>query len=1302
MNHIYRSLWNAASGTCVAVSELSHASGRAASAGSSSVSGVRRFRLNALALVCLGATGLGVQAQPTGGVVAAGTASIHQAGGNTTITQGTPSAVINWQGFSVAPGQAVQFVQPDARSVALNRVLGPDPSAILGSLSANGRVFLVNPNGVLFGKGASINVGGLVASTLNISDSAFMAGRYRFAGNSNATVRNEGHITTTGEGGSVVLLGAQVANDGSISARRGSVALAAGSGMTLDVAGDGLLNVTVDQGAVRALAHNGGLIQADGGQVLLTAQGAGTLMAGAVNQSGVVQARGLSQRDGRIVLLGDPAAGEVRVSGALDVSSSAAGQAGGTVQVLGHVVTLNVADINASGPAGGGTVLVGGNFHGQGNEPQAVRTTLAGNTRIQADALQAGPGGRIAVWSTGTTAVDATLSARGGALGGDGGLVETSGKQVLLADTTRVDTRAAAGKTGLWELDPVNWTIAAAGGDETPGSVTTSLATSDRLITADNDITVASAVTWTTGQTLELRAGHDVRVNAAMTASTAGSRIVLTAGNDVLVNAAMTASALGSRIVATAGRDVTATAALTASAGGAQVNLTAARTVSADVITANGGGSVNLVGGTDVVVNGLISADTGPVTLWADNDGTGPGVGGGTVRFVGVGAVNAPNTIIRFNPNGYVNTAAEIAAYVAKASALLDARAWTFAQGVDKVYDATTAATLAFRGTPTDGGAVTLVPGSAAFDNKNVGVAKPITYSGYTLGGADQIRFALYAAFGAPSGAGTTTANITPRGLTVTATGTNKVYDGNTTDLVTLTDNRIAGDVLTLANAAANFADPNVGNNKPVAVTGISVTGVDALNYTANTAAVTAANITPAPMTITAADLIKTYGQVANPTAFTQAGLVNGETVGSVTETSAGTPASAPVLGSPYPITPSAATGGTFAASNYTISYVNGALTVAPAPMIITAANLSKTYGQVVTPTAFTQAGLVNGETVGSVTETSTGTPATAPVLGSPYAIVPSAASGGTFTPSNYVITYVNGLLTVLPAPMVITAVDLTKNFGEVAVPTAFTQAGLVNGETVGGATLTSPGTPASATVAGSPYPIIPSAATGGTFTPTNYTIAYVNGALTVIPLAVVPPPDVPVTPPVPPPDPVVPPIVVVPPSPPPPPVVVVPPDGPVTPPPPPGVITPPDGPVTPPVVGVVPPDETVTPPVVVVPPDTTVTPPVVVVVIPPDGPTPPVVVVVPPPGTPPPPEVVVVSPPEVVVPVSGVPPPGVPGTVLLGPLPPAREIPAPPVYAQSPAPVSVIKEEERRVVVAPKPVITPVAPVRPRKQDRN
>jgi hypothetical protein len=191
--------------------------------------------------------------------------------------------------------------------------------------------------------------------------------------------------------------------------------------------------------------------------------------------------------------------------------------------------------------------------------------------------------------------------------------------------------------------------------------------------------------------------------------------------------------------------------------------------------------------------------------------------------------------------------------------------------------------------------------------------------------------------------------------------------------------------------------------------------GVDALNYIANGAFTAAANITPAALTVTAANAQKTYGQTPVLSAFSALGLVNGETIGSVTESSTGAPAVAGVASGPYGITASNASGGTFSAANYTIVYHNGALTVIPASMLVTAASDTKFFGQTDGVTAFTVTGLVNGDTVAAFTEFSPGAPASASLAGSPYPIRLSQATGGTFVASNYSISYVDGSLTVLP-----------------------------------------------------------------------------------------------------------------------------------------------------------------------------------------------------------------------------------------------------------------------------------------------
>ncbi|HTP00810.1 MAG TPA: MBG domain-containing protein [Anaerolineales bacterium] len=283
-------------------------------------------------------------------------------------------------------------------------------------------------------------------------------------------------------------------------------------------------------------------------------------------------------------------------------------------------------------------------------------------------------------------------------------------------------------------------------------------------------------------------------------------------------------------------------------------------------------------------------------------------------------------------------------------------------------------------------------------------------------------------------------------------------------------------------------------NLTPAAVTTLSVTATGSTTKTA-TGTLT---VGQRAATVTANNRSKVYGDALTfaGTEFLAVGLVNSDKVNSATLTSSGAPATAAVSGSPYPIVPSAAVGSGL--SNYLIQYVAGSLTVTPRTLTVTANNRSKVYGDVTTfaGTEFVPTGLVNGDTVTSVTLTSSGTVATAAVAGSPYQIVPSAAVGTGL--SNYSIQYAAGNLTVTQRAATITASDLSKVYGDVTTfaGTEFLATGFINGDAATSVTLTSLGASATATVAGSPYPITPSAATGSGLG--NYAIQYVPGSLTV------------------------------------------------------------------------------------------------------------------------------------------------------------------------------------------------------------
>ncbi|MDO8387366.1 MAG: filamentous hemagglutinin N-terminal domain-containing protein [Polaromonas sp.] len=320
--------------------------------------------LNALVSVTgllLAGTGGGLMAQtlPTGGNIEAGAGSISQSGSTLTVTQGGDRLVANWQTFSVGQGDTVHFLQASSSAMAMNRVLGADVSVIQGAIHARGMVFLVNPNGVLFSSTAQVNVGGLVASTLNLSTADFMAGSYQFeaasdmAGASGAIV-NHGNITAhgnAGTGGTVALIAGRITNTGVLTARQGHVVVGAGSKVLLDLGGP--VRLQVQQGAIDALIEQGGAIQAPGGLVYLTAKAAGELTGTVINHTGVTEAQTLASGEkGQIYLMGGMDSDRIVVDGKLDASAPVGGD-GGFIETSAHQVTIaDSSSVTTLAPAG--------------------------------------------------------------------------------------------------------------------------------------------------------------------------------------------------------------------------------------------------------------------------------------------------------------------------------------------------------------------------------------------------------------------------------------------------------------------------------------------------------------------------------------------------------------------------------------------------------------------------------------------------------------------------------------------------------------------------------------------------------------------------------------------------------------------------------------------------------------------------------------------------------------------------------------------------------------------------------------
>ncbi|MFI4956716.1 MAG: filamentous hemagglutinin N-terminal domain-containing protein [Gammaproteobacteria bacterium] len=303
-----------------------------------------------------------VIANPMGGQVVGGNASIRY-GSNTVITQRSNSAIVNWSSFSIAPSESTRFNQPSSNSVILNRVTGNNMSEIMGSLSSNGQVFLVNPSGIVFGKTAQVDVAGLVVSTASISNSDFMKGNYHFTNAPiSSQIINQGTITIR-NAGLAALVAPNVQNRGVIQARLGRVALAAGTAFTIDLYGDNLISFDASSMASKNEVDNLGRIEAAGGSVTLTAAAADALVENVVNMSGYISATSVGKQAGKIILQGYGNT-NVNVSGTLDVSAGLLGDAG-TIRVISEGTTHVIGNLLATGGAlsgNGGYIETSGPF----------------------------------------------------------------------------------------------------------------------------------------------------------------------------------------------------------------------------------------------------------------------------------------------------------------------------------------------------------------------------------------------------------------------------------------------------------------------------------------------------------------------------------------------------------------------------------------------------------------------------------------------------------------------------------------------------------------------------------------------------------------------------------------------------------------------------------------------------------------------------------------------------------------------------------------------------------------------------
>jgi len=487
-------------------------------------------------------------ALPMGPEVIHGNVSIANIGNATLQINNSPNAIINWQSFSLNSGETTQFIQQNQNSSILNRVVGQDPSSILGAIQSNGRVFLINPNGVVFGSDANIDTAGLIVSSLAISNDDFTNGRFNFQGQDGGKIVNNGYIRA-GKNGEVVFIAPQVENNGIIEAEDGTILLAAGrsislasldaEGISLNLTapGDKVLNLgklIADRGAVGLFAdvikHSGtsqanALIKGEDGQIKLVAQ----------TQIELDSDSKLIAESGDIAIQSD---GETFASG--KISTNGIGDDAGQISILGEQVKLSNALVTSSAKNGGGEIRIGGDFQGKGELQTAEYTSIDSLSRISADALNNGDGGTIIVWADNRTEMHAAISAIGGSETGNGGFVEVSGKKELQI-TGLADLSAANGNFGQLLLDPDSVHVVSNESQIESDSniinidwIEDSLdAASVNIVTGSQDIVIDTPINFDSGNTLVLNAGQNIDIRQPITASN-NSQVVLNAAGNVI------------------------------------------------------------------------------------------------------------------------------------------------------------------------------------------------------------------------------------------------------------------------------------------------------------------------------------------------------------------------------------------------------------------------------------------------------------------------------------------------------------------------------------------------------------------------------------------------------------------------------------------------------------------------------------------------------------------------------------------------------------------------------------------------
>ncbi len=562
------------------------------------------------AAAVMGLTGL-LRAQqqntlPQNGQVVNGQATINQ-NGNYMGINASNGAVINWQSFNIGQGQTVQFFQPDAQSRVLNRITGPDPSRIAGSLISNGIVYISNPAGVYFAHGSLVDVGGIYAAAGSITNNDFVNNNNHFTGVT-GTVENKGTINAA----TTSLIGQRVSNYGTINAPNGMVTMAAGDDVYVGER-NGQVFARVSGGSGPVGVTQAGQINASGGRVVL---GSGDMYAMAIDHPGSTRAKEIHLEGG--------ATGVVSVSGTLDASNQAAGGKGGTIEVLGDKVGIYGGHLNASGENGGGTILVGGDKQGQGDVRRADAVYVSSDSTLKADSTTNGDGGKVIVWSDRFTNFQGKISAKGGSQSGNGGFIETSGKKDLYM-AGAADASASHGRAGQWLLDPTDVTLSNAvttggvlggGGVFTPGNNNTAnvnLTSITNALSSGTSVTINTASSGGGGGDITLVDPLSVNMTGG------GATLTLNAVRDIFISNTITGTGSAGNelgLAFNAGRDVTISSAISLNGGAFAINSAGIFQLTSAVTT--GGGAFALVNSGLSQLGAGIDAGTGNITFSSD------------------------------------------------------------------------------------------------------------------------------------------------------------------------------------------------------------------------------------------------------------------------------------------------------------------------------------------------------------------------------------------------------------------------------------------------------------------------------------------------------------------------------------------------------------------------------------------------------------------------------------------------------------------------------------------------------------